>query len=197
MLEERMWPGRKHFKRFRRRKSKATTLESNDDDESESYLLALPPELRNEIYQFCFTSDNDDVDILNAIPPSPNLLLTSHQIYHEAWAAYEEGCRDFWRLSNWYIDYHSWYLMGQMRSENLAHVRELKLLVPEKQLDALSADGFTLRTKTILHKYLRVPRDQPVARYRTSDGRWVCSAERPGAEGMEKISLIVTATALG
>jgi hypothetical protein len=188
------WPGRKHLKRFRRRKSIAATTVSSYDEEEESLLLALPPELRMEIYEHVFAiDDTKTIDILSARPPAPDLLLTNRQINTEARPAYDDGVQAFWRLSRFSVDYHRWYLVGTLRPQEVMRIRELKLLVSLEQLEQLSADGFTLRTKTMMYKYLSVPKDRPISRYRTGDGRWVCTAERPEGEGLERITLVVTA----
>ena len=70
------------------------------DNKPTSRLLALPAELRNTIYELVLISPTDivipapsspkspGVTTTNLFPPEPALLLTSHQIRHEALKIY-------------------------------------------------------------------------------------------------------------
>ncbi|KXS95806.1 hypothetical protein AC578_6272 [Pseudocercospora eumusae] len=48
------------------------------------YLLDIAAELRNEIYELTFTTNETEVDLLNSKPPSPALLQCCKQISEEA-----------------------------------------------------------------------------------------------------------------
>ncbi|KAH9818132.1 hypothetical protein Tdes44962_MAKER05425 [Teratosphaeria destructans] len=63
------------------------------------YFLQIPPELRNEIYELAFTSDDDDpegTDLYKKVPPSPSLALACRQIWQEASAVFPHSWKRYW-----------------------------------------------------------------------------------------------------
>ncbi|KAK5130528.1 hypothetical protein LTR08_001958 [Meristemomyces frigidus] len=65
-------------------------------------LLKLAAELRNDIYEMAFTSDDDDgvgVDLETAAGPSKALLLTCRQIYNEARIIHKQAHQRYWQQS--------------------------------------------------------------------------------------------------
>ncbi|GIZ42828.1 hypothetical protein CKM354_000608200 [Cercospora kikuchii] len=79
--------------------SSTTSVPAISQDDC-SFLEKLPAELRNEIYELVFTSDDDDfegwVELEDAEPPSRALLWTCQQIKTEATQIYEEACSKYW-----------------------------------------------------------------------------------------------------
>lgn len=62
------------------------------------YLLKLPAELRNRIYDLAFTDRGQTIELFSAAPPSRALLRTCRQIYEEAASIYTAALLDpgFW-----------------------------------------------------------------------------------------------------
>ena len=69
-------------------------------------LLALPPEIRNNIWQLAFTTEaNDDAktDLLRSKPPEMALLLACRQIRRETSDMYAEARRRYYRDTSFYL----------------------------------------------------------------------------------------------
>ncbi|KAK5719257.1 hypothetical protein LTR15_007780 [Elasticomyces elasticus] len=71
-------------------------------NQSQCGLFTLPAELRNGIYELAFSSEDSDkpIELLSAVPPSNNLVLTCHQVCDEAAGIYREAYRAFWTMSH-------------------------------------------------------------------------------------------------
>lgn len=70
-------------------------------------LETLPPELRNQIYEYVFTSERSTRrDIYAAVRKRPlsNLLLTCQRMFAEANGIYELAQTSYWRENTFYID---------------------------------------------------------------------------------------------
>ena len=59
-------------------------------------LLALPAELRNQIFELSFTSNKVTDDFFRANPPSKALLMTCRQIHAECKGMYDIAYRSYW-----------------------------------------------------------------------------------------------------
>ncbi|KAK5121279.1 hypothetical protein LTR85_005445 [Meristemomyces frigidus] len=61
-------------------------------------LLALPPELRNLLYELAFTTADagDKTKITHACGPSPILLLTCRQVHFEATPIFQHAQNHYW-----------------------------------------------------------------------------------------------------
>lgn len=71
---------------------------------STSPLLALPPELRANIWQLAFAPDNDEeINLLGATEPCKNLLITNRQVRDEASQFYSEAREQFWPTTHFFI----------------------------------------------------------------------------------------------
>ena len=74
----------------------AHTAEHRSEKKGSCRLLLLPAELRNEVWQFAFSPDNnDEANLVCARGPSFALLLTCHQIYQEGLGMYVDAWRAF------------------------------------------------------------------------------------------------------
>ena len=63
--------------------------------------LALPAEIRNEIYGLAFTDNAvEPINLCHAYPPSKALLLTCHQINNEAAGIYRDANKSYWYVVN-------------------------------------------------------------------------------------------------
>jgi hypothetical protein len=77
----------------------------------ESRLLALPAELRNNIWELIFTPDtcrfssceHGDVNLLDAKGPSSHPLLICYQIYCEARGFYASALSRYWRDTRFFV----------------------------------------------------------------------------------------------
>ncbi|KAK3629269.1 hypothetical protein LTR56_018156 [Elasticomyces elasticus] len=77
---------------------------ARQSDQSECKLFALPPELRNAIYELAFTVHMEEpIELLSAIPPSNSFILTCRQIRDEAAGIYREACRSFWTTGHFVL----------------------------------------------------------------------------------------------
>lgn len=74
-------------------------------------LFALPPELRNMIYNFTFTPailatkspEESPINLISDRAPSSSPLLTNHQFHNEAHGIYKQAYRDYWKTSDFII----------------------------------------------------------------------------------------------
>ncbi|KAK5678575.1 hypothetical protein LTS10_009019 [Elasticomyces elasticus] len=63
-----------------------------------SGLLAIPPEIRNFIYELVFSIHRRGlVDLLDSAPPSKSILFTCREIYTEAAKMHKHAYQDYWR----------------------------------------------------------------------------------------------------
>ena len=94
----------------------------------------LPPELRNQIYEYAFTTDRSKHKALVTAPfkgPENNLLLTCQRIFVEASGIFEVARTAYWKKTTFYInllskDMYRWPSACEIVG-NL-HDRELKLI---------------------------------------------------------------------
>ncbi|KAK4950912.1 hypothetical protein LTR10_010905 [Elasticomyces elasticus] len=70
---------------------------------SPSRLLALPPEIRNSIWELSFSGTNHTVDLLTCHPPSLDLLLASRQVYEEAKGFWPGRRREFFSSTSFSV----------------------------------------------------------------------------------------------
>ncbi|KAK3617677.1 hypothetical protein LTR56_025144 [Elasticomyces elasticus] len=70
---------------------------------SPSRLLALPPEIRNPIWELSFSGTNHTVDLLTCHPPSLDLLLASRQVYEEAKGFWPGRRREFFSSTSFSV----------------------------------------------------------------------------------------------
>lgn len=69
------------------------------------YLLRLPAELRNTIYEHVFDCTTErEVELRTATPPSNSLLLTSHEVCNETAKMYKRCYRKYWTTTRFHID---------------------------------------------------------------------------------------------
>ncbi|SMQ52822.1 unnamed protein product [Zymoseptoria tritici ST99CH_3D7] len=72
------------------------------DTNTTGRLLALPPELRNAIWQLSFANDHEEddvVDIQTHKSPTKDLLCTNRQVYHEAKGIHQLAHTTYWRTT--------------------------------------------------------------------------------------------------
>ncbi|KAH9842121.1 hypothetical protein Tdes44962_MAKER07673 [Teratosphaeria destructans] len=72
----------------------------------ECRLVTIAPELRNLIYDYTFTSDDDPnaTSLLDAKPPTDELTRTCCQIHDEANGIFRRAQKQYWTLSAFMID---------------------------------------------------------------------------------------------
>lgn len=66
------------------------------DSTTRCILLALPAEMRNQIFELSFTSNQSTDDFFRANPPSKALLMTCRQIHVECKGMYDIAYRSYW-----------------------------------------------------------------------------------------------------
>ncbi|KJY00266.1 hypothetical protein TI39_contig337g00003 [Zymoseptoria brevis] len=70
-------------------------------------LLALPAEIRNIIYEFCFTPDHEEEDITDIQThksPTKDLLCTNRQVHYEANGFYQPAHTTYWRTTRFSLN---------------------------------------------------------------------------------------------
>ncbi|KAK4616171.1 hypothetical protein CLAFUW4_09742 [Fulvia fulva] len=132
-----------------------------------SRLLALPAELRNEIFELAFTTDNheDSIDLCRAIHPSKSLLLTCHQVHAEALQIYQDAYRKYWSENTFTIKLNN--------KHDFARAKERVTILKEDDLQDIQA--LTITTSTLRG------REQITwtATLVDSRGLWLCTATSP------------------
>ena len=97
----------------------------------------MPPELRNNIYEFVYTRDTSKdvkVDLRTATPPSSALLLSCRQINSEARSPYRSSYRKFWTETSFVLEaacaetIHK--NISRIHGEDLDHVMSLHISLP-------------------------------------------------------------------
>lgn len=110
----------------------------------------LPAELRNNIYEYFFATDDngDDTIDLGALyhAPSKNILLTCRQVYEEAGQLYQEAYRTYWTNNKFRVHRSSTtchrdlkIAIATLRDQDLQHIKDLELSRPS-ELWAASTD---------------------------------------------------------
>lgn len=86
------------------------------------YLLEIPPEIRNNIYDLVFAPDGagEEIELVGAKTPDKSLVLSCRQIYREVKYVYRAACRSFWRETKFVITLEvTDYYDEKMWDENL------------------------------------------------------------------------------
>jgi hypothetical protein len=108
----------------------------------------LPPELRNQIYEYVFTSERplrSNLYTANMKRPWSDLLLTCQRIFAETKGIYEVARTSYWRENIFYVDRvtttrSTWHSAQQVVDS--LHDRELSLI---REVIVVCNLGFTLR----------------------------------------------------
>lgn len=96
---------------------------------SRCQLLELPQEMRDEIYGYVFSSDDNDAKIRllrDAEPPSKALCCVSQQIYYETRRPYNRAFRAFWMESYFHISLFTPEDFLSARSLNGANIDNIR-----------------------------------------------------------------------
>ncbi|KAK4615938.1 hypothetical protein CLAFUW4_10265 [Fulvia fulva] len=106
-------------------------------------LLDLPPELRNNIYDFVFTLSPTSarVNIYEAAPPlSTDLLFTSHQIHNEALHSYRKAYKAWWLNTSFIVDTRDDAInethhraIEELAYDDLQHARHLEVITSKER----------------------------------------------------------------
>lgn len=94
----------------------------------------LPPEVRNQIYEYAFTTDKSRHKALVTATfkrPESNLLLTCQRVFVEASGMFEVARTAYWKKSTFYVDLLSKDMYRWLSSYEIVdnlHERELKLI---------------------------------------------------------------------
>ncbi|TKA62058.1 hypothetical protein B0A55_11036, partial [Friedmanniomyces simplex] len=112
-----------------------------------SSLMALPAELRVEIYELVFGRPAGPVDLLHAAAPSNALLLACRQTHNEARALYQDAYRRYWPETDFTIRKTATGEASYRRStdaqqvveidftqQDLARIRHLRFVLPAHEL---------------------------------------------------------------
>ncbi|TKA56769.1 hypothetical protein B0A55_12378 [Friedmanniomyces simplex] len=100
-------------------------------------LLALPPELRNQIYEFVFSFAKDSkcpTDLLSAAPPSKAPPLTCKTINSEAALLYKYEYRQYWSATNFELTVPPspsvavWGAIRSLAAEDCEHITQVKVV---------------------------------------------------------------------
>ena len=93
------------------------------EDTPKCYLLGLPAELQNEIYELSYTPGSEPVDLDEAREkrPSPALLTTCKEIYSAAKSFYDEAKGSYWSTTEFVLRQY----FDEINSEVDLHASEL------------------------------------------------------------------------
>lgn len=99
----------------------------------------LPAELRVSIYEYVYEGfwESRPVRLVDASPPSKDVLLSCRQMYKEVWPIYAQLYRQYWTENDFVISHHS-VVRGSLldaqrtkfltlRPEDLDHIMKLNL----------------------------------------------------------------------
>lgn len=121
--------------------------------EARCHFFRSPPELRNRIYQLTFPDTPDEVDLLNANPPSKALLLTCRQAYQDVRFMYRKAFCDFWSQPRFFIRLPPNEITtisalkikaaaARFKEDDLAHVQVFRMQMAGKPQVCTYAGGF-------------------------------------------------------
>lgn len=106
-------------------------------DQQDCHLMALAPELRNDIYGLAFAppqrDQEEEVELMYASPPGNSLLLVNRQIYKEAKGFYRTSYQRYWTSTKFVITNPSSTLvhshpLDRFSERDLRHIKHLSLL---------------------------------------------------------------------
>ncbi|KAK0344104.1 hypothetical protein LTR91_019684 [Friedmanniomyces endolithicus] len=152
---------------------------------SSTLLSRLPPEIRNEIWDFSSSGTNREIDLFHdACPPSLALLLTCRQIHAEA-KGYWPGRREkYWRSTRFFIEFDETARLNTTISfpadEDLDEIRHIKFRITARSLlNARRLYGSRVSTSMYLVT-LASPEicdtEAPLIFERLADRKWYCAS---------------------
>ena len=131
------------------------TQQAARESESKCYLLGLPAEIRNQIFEDVFTTDHDaftsdhgaftpdhdgeaTIDLLAAQPPEKALVFTCRQVYGETRQMFRTAYRSFWSKTTfkfsiaerngngeWSCRCEDRHRVNKMDEEDIAHITKM------------------------------------------------------------------------
>ncbi|KAK5695909.1 hypothetical protein LTR97_008329 [Elasticomyces elasticus] len=144
-----------------------------------SKLLALPLEIRNDIWDLAFSGFvlQREVNIFYTNPPDKNLLLSNRQIFNEAEGFFLTRYLEYWKLTRFSITYKYWNNNAAINlpDEALASIRLVSVCINSTYLYESYLTTHRFRP-TQAAKRLLWTLDERVPNYidfrRGEDGRW-------------------------
>ncbi|KAK5737838.1 hypothetical protein LTR17_006486 [Elasticomyces elasticus] len=118
-----------------------------------SRLLALPPEIRNAIWELSFSGTDREVDLLTCHAPSLDLLLACHQIYEEAKGFWPSKRGEYFSTTNFTITSPASVpqAAASLSDRDIAAIRHIKLVVCMRDTQTLGSP----RSTVVLYNYLQ------------------------------------------
>ncbi|KAK5678590.1 hypothetical protein LTS10_009034 [Elasticomyces elasticus] len=108
---------------------------------SASRLLALPAEIRNDIWELSFSGTDREVDLLTCHAPSLELLLASHQVCEEAKGFWPDKRREYFSTTNFTITSPSTVpqASASLSDDDIATIRHIKLLISVRDIPTMGS----------------------------------------------------------
>ncbi|KAK0272980.1 hypothetical protein LTR91_003141 [Friedmanniomyces endolithicus] len=139
------------------------------DDSRTPKLFAIPPEVRNKIYELAFEGPSGEIDLLEARPPSKSLLRACRQMHEEAKGLHKSAHQRFWSTSRFVLYFRAETLQEPVgfSEQDLQNIRHLTCFLPSSEL-----------AYATLGKIRAMPRhnlQEPTFAYRRLPGeKWSC-----------------------
>ncbi|PPJ51652.1 hypothetical protein CBER1_08821 [Cercospora berteroae] len=143
--------------------------------------------MRNNIYELVYgndTSEDNEIDLLNAEPPSNALILACRQIHDETTGIYRSSYREFWSQSTFSLPYaqlrnNYQRRLQRHRSEDLQHITQFQISMKAAALGALKSAPtipvyYKLVRPNVWYAYTEIEGKKRIKRY------WYHTAVRPG-----------------
>ena len=114
----------------------------NGSETPSCHLLDLPPKLRIIIYDFVYTTEDEEgglyIDLLKTEPRSQSLLLACRQISNEVRDIYRASYRRYWDENNFYITHDGtkgladavWSIIKDFNDHYLRNMRRFHIKSP-------------------------------------------------------------------
>ncbi|CAK1356834.1 unnamed protein product [Cercospora beticola] len=151
------------------------------------FLDMLPAEMRNNIYELVYandTSEDNEIDLLNAEPPSNALILACREIHDEATGIYKSSYREFWSQSTFSLPYPQLRndcqrRLQRHRSEDLHHITQFQISMKAAPLGGSKRAPtipvyYKLVRPNVWYVYHKIEGEKRIKRY------WYYTAVRPG-----------------
>ncbi|KAK5719228.1 hypothetical protein LTR15_007751 [Elasticomyces elasticus] len=108
---------------------------------SPSRLLALPPEIRNAIWELSFSGTDREVDMFESHPPSAELLLACRQIHEEAKGFWPGRRGDYFSTTSFTITSLASIpqAAASLSDRDIAAINHIKLLVRVRDIKMLGS----------------------------------------------------------
>lgn len=136
-------------------------INTSKQQNSDCWLLQLPAELRNAIWELtctASTSKDGEIELLRTALPSASLLFSCRQIHHEAVAIYHQARSDMFEKGRFCLDATRYTITAstiKMISRDHLATECRSIDNEHRRIDTLWQDGLWHRTETSLNSSMQ------------------------------------------